>query len=526
MINYREILFLSYEKKMGSREVAASVRCSKSAVNEFLSRFERCDRNLLSYPLGEDVTNERIREVLYKQQGNISKSAHYREPDYAAVVSAMKNKGETLKRQWRKYFSAGVVEGKEPYGYRQFCQRMADWVCDQETVSHILRNPGENMELDFAGMKLRLKSANPSEDGVEVVIFVATLSYSAYFYAEGLVCCDEENWIRVCNNALSFFGGVTPIVTPDNCKVAVNHNRDWVEPSLNETFQNWADHYHTAILPAAVRSPRWKPMVENSVGVVTRDILAEMNEMVFFSLADLNAELMRRVEERNAENFRGLDFSRRDKFLEFEKPALLPLPSEMFAVTQKRTAKVAGDLSVFFDSNHYCMTKRWVGSTVEIRASYSKVSIYTRTGTLIKTYPRCHGRHEWVYDETTAPKTASDFSYWSPDYFKAKATAIGPNTKAVVERILASRRYPNQTFRACMGVISLAKKHGVDALEAACMHALEAHRPNYTFVRDMLASSDHVVLNRQDEPAPRMRYKADDSQYSLEHLLRAQEVDG
>ena len=36
MINYREILFLSYEKKMGSREIAASVRCSKSAVNEFI----------------------------------------------------------------------------------------------------------------------------------------------------------------------------------------------------------------------------------------------------------------------------------------------------------------------------------------------------------------------------------------------------------------------------------------------------------------------------------------------------------
>ena len=56
MIRCREILFLSYEKKMGSREIAASVRYSKSAVNEFLSRIERCDRNLLSYPLAEDVT--------------------------------------------------------------------------------------------------------------------------------------------------------------------------------------------------------------------------------------------------------------------------------------------------------------------------------------------------------------------------------------------------------------------------------------------------------------------------------------
>ena len=93
MINYREILFLSYEKKMGSREIAASVRCSKSAVNEFLSRFERCDRNLLSYPLGEDVTNERIREVLYKQQGNISK----RQREYNRTVHELHDQADQLR---------------------------------------------------------------------------------------------------------------------------------------------------------------------------------------------------------------------------------------------------------------------------------------------------------------------------------------------------------------------------------------------------------------------------------------------
>ena len=44
MIDYRKILFLSYEKRMGSREIAKAVHCGKSAVNEFLDRFERCDR--------------------------------------------------------------------------------------------------------------------------------------------------------------------------------------------------------------------------------------------------------------------------------------------------------------------------------------------------------------------------------------------------------------------------------------------------------------------------------------------------
>ena len=52
------------------------------------------------------------------------------------------------------------MNGKKPYSYRQFCQKVADWVDGQETVSHILRNPGENIELDYAGMKLSLKSTH------------------------------------------------------------------------------------------------------------------------------------------------------------------------------------------------------------------------------------------------------------------------------------------------------------------------------------------------------------------------------
>ena len=90
-------------------------------------------------------------------------------------------------------------------------------------------------------MKLSMKSMHLSEDDTEVTIFIATLSYSGYFYAEGLTCCDEKNWIRVCNNAIYYFGGVTPLITPDNCKVAVNNNKDWIDPSVNETFQSFSD---------------------------------------------------------------------------------------------------------------------------------------------------------------------------------------------------------------------------------------------------------------------------------------------
>ena len=121
-----------------------------------------------------------------------------------------------------------------------------------------------------------------------------------------MIDCDIRNWIRVNNNALDFFGGVTPTITPDNCKVAVNKNKDWISPELNKDFQAWAEHNDTVITPAKVKSPRWKPVVEGHVKIVTMHILVEMEEMTFYSLEELNRVLQQKVAEENQRNFEGL----------------------------------------------------------------------------------------------------------------------------------------------------------------------------------------------------------------------------
>ena len=71
-----------------------------------------------------------------------------------------------------------------------------------------------------------------------------------------MTCCDIRNWIRVNNNALAYFGGVTPTVTSDNCKVAVQENRDWIAPYLNKDFQAWAEHNDTVLTPAKIKAPK------------------------------------------------------------------------------------------------------------------------------------------------------------------------------------------------------------------------------------------------------------------------------
>ena len=314
MLDYKKILGLRYGSNLSGREIAASCGYSKSAVNEFLKRFRESGQ--LRMPLGPDVTNEGIEELLYSKRGVKADTVEslYRKPDCEAMHKALAKKGETLKRLWRKYNSIGVVDGRGPYSYRQYCQKYSQWLDEKKISYHIVRHPGVNLELDFAGKVLYLRNSRIPGAREKVTIFVATLSYSKYFYAEGLTCCDSRNWIRVNNNALRFFGGVTQICTPDNAKVAVLKNMDWIDPILNKDFQEWAAHYGTAIMPAVVKGPTFKPNVEASVGFLTTGALMDMDEMTFFSLDALNDVLWQKMDELNSQNFQSRDYSRRDLF--------------------------------------------------------------------------------------------------------------------------------------------------------------------------------------------------------------------
>ena len=84
---------------------------------------------------------------------------------------------------------------------------------------------GQKMEVDFAGKTFRMVDPLTGET-MEIVVFVAVLSYSQYIYTEGMVFTKESQWIVANNNALAYFGGVPALVVCDNCKQAVIANRD------------------------------------------------------------------------------------------------------------------------------------------------------------------------------------------------------------------------------------------------------------------------------------------------------------
>lgn len=532
-MDYKRVLKLHFENGYSGRTIAKNTgEGQRTAINEFLKRFKECEE--LSWPLSEEVTNEYIEALLYKKRGNIENDEFYRAFSEEEVHRKLAKKGETLLHLWKLYNAEGEVDGKRPLSYRQYCRRYSNWLGNKDVTFHIQRYPGVNTELDFAGKVLWLHDRRDPEALTKVTIFVSALSFSDLFYVEGMTCCDIGNWIRVNNNALKYFGGVTQTVTPDNCKVAVAKNKDWIDPVLNPEFQAWAAHNGTVILPAKVKSPRWKPNVEGHVRIVTMHILVEMDEMTFYSLEELNAELWKRMEAENCVNFSKLNYSRRDLFEKEEKEALLPLPETQYEYLVRKNVTVSPDFSFVYDTVHYSMPRKYLRKTLEIRVADTKIYVYNDNGDLIRTHERSYTPKSWVVIPTDMPKEYSDYSFWNTPYFLAKAGNVGPNTRALIQRVIEKFDYPVQSFRSCFGILRFAEKYGKEALENCCRDAILRGKCSYNYIANTISMYAHPGADAVDRMSSSLKpvdkdqivtgaYKDDDSQYSLKNFLKKQE---
>ena len=214
-------------------------------------------------------------------------------PDYEWVHREMQKSGVTLSLLWVEYCEQCRQSGELPYKSTQFNKYYADYVHKTKATMHLEHKPGETMQVDWAGQTAALVDTDTGER-LDAYLFVAVLPYSGYAYTEAFLDMKQEAWITGHVNAYRYFGGVTRILTPDNLKTGVVKNSR-TETVLNKSYQEMAEHYGTAILPARPRSPKDKAFVEGSVGVVSTWILAALRNRQFLSLAELNQAITRKA---------------------------------------------------------------------------------------------------------------------------------------------------------------------------------------------------------------------------------------
>lgn len=179
----------------------------------------------------------------------------------------------------------------------------------------------------------------------EASIFVATLGVSSYTYAEAFENERSPAWIAGHSHAFEYFGGVSEIVVPDNPKTGVT-KADHYEPDINLTYQEWAEHFKVAVIPARPRRPQDKAKVESAVRVTSEWILARLRNVTFFSLAELNAAIWELLVDLNEKPFQKRPGSRKEVFEQQEKLALQPLPAERFELAEWKKARVVRTITL------------------------------------------------------------------------------------------------------------------------------------------------------------------------------------
>ena len=517
MLDYKTIIIKRYALNLSGTQIAKDLGCSKSGVNDFLKRFEEC--KTISFPLPDGITNYGIAELVYgKVSGQGIRNETFVLPNYAEVYQQMiSRKNMTLIYQWNRYKKKCEKDNLKYYSYRQFCERYGMWCNDNEEDAHFSHVIAQTMEVDFAGKTFEMIDRLTGEI-MDIVVFVAVLPYSQMIYAEGMVSTKEPQWIQVNNNALKFYGGVPAIVVCDNCKQAVVANDDWIHPTLNKDYADWAEHNGTAIVPAKVRKPKFKSSVENAVGILEKGFFHDLEDRKFFSLEQFNEDLWYKLGLLNHEKMKNKEHSRY-YYWEEERDELMPLPPAPYEYMERKEAKVSSDFHIRFDNAYYSVDKAYKHQKVSVRASTTTVKIYARNGKYICEHQRATRKGQWCTNPEHLPKSYNDYREWNAEFFISKAMTIGPNTVDVIKTVLHSREQEVQTYRLCLGIIGFAKKYSREALEECCRQAIKAGKPNYTFIKNS------IPVVAEDFVAPDNRMKINANRNKGAYIMSAEAMD-
>lgn len=479
-----DILRLAHEGGRSQREIAGSLALSQSTVSECLSRFRASG---LSWPLALEVDEATLEARLFARS-MLPASADRPVPDWAAIHRELKRTGVTLQLLWVEYQQAheGTPERARCYQYTQFCALYHAWTGGLEPVLRQQHKAGERVFVDYAGPHMEVLDLETGEV-LEAQIFVGALGASHFLFAEATWTQQLPDWIASHVRMVEFYGGVPALIVPDNLKSGVTH-ACFYEPELNATYQDFATHYGTAILPTRVSKPRDKAKAEGAVLIIEREVMAPLRDHRFTSLAALNVAIANRLEVVNTRPFQLLAGSRRSVFEALERPTLRPLPAERYEFAEWRTAKVHIDYHIAIDRHFYSVPHALLKAKVRVRLTTTMVEILHH-GTRVAAHRRSVGpssQGRYTTDPAHRPKSHQAHLEWSPARLIRWGGEIGPAAALVVAHILEHKPHPEQGYRSCLGLLGLAKRYTAPRLEAACARARVAGTLSYRSVKSIL----------------------------------------
>lgn len=461
MRKLKEILRLKYGCELTHRQIAKSLSISPGSVSNYVNRAAQLD--IATWPLPDKWDEHSLSQAFFNTK---PQPKRYVTPDWSVIQQELRAKTMTLLLLWEEYVERHP-EGF--YSYNHFCRQYKTWLKCQKPSMRQHHKAGEKLFVDYCGPTMNIVDPTTGECRTAQV-FVAVMGASNYTFAEATFSQKLEDWVMSHARCFEFLGGVPELIIPDNLKSGVTKACRY-EPDLNPTYQQLASHYDTVIVPARPYKPKDKSKAEVGVQIVERWIMARLRKEIFLSLRQLNLKIHALLIDLNQRQMKKHPGSRLSQFEVIDKPALKPLPSQSYNYTLVKQVKVHIDYHVEVEKHYYSVPHTLIKQKLEAHATGQLVTLYHQ-GVQVAVHPRSHrvGSHSTL--ESHMPIAHQKQQQWTPARFESWARKFGNSTEQFVIQLMQTKKHPEQSYRACMGVLNLGKKFTDKRLEAACYRAL------------------------------------------------------
>jgi transposase len=498
MSKIRDIIRLNEDAGLSIRQISGALSVSRPVVTEYLKQAKNAELKWADVQtISDDELLDRLRDSETRRHDPKYETLMNRMPGMITELGRQRGRMGVVTRQilWEEY----IGEHADGYQYSQFCHYMNVYTEDSEISMHLHHEPGEKMFLDYAGKPPFIVDV---KTGIQmpVELYVAVFPSGSLIYTEATLSQDTEHTIRATMHAMEYAGGAPKILVPDNLKAAVDTPSRY-EPGINFSFDVFSQYYGCAVIPARVRKPKDKALVEAAVQLVYTRVLAPLRNHTFTTVDELNTAIWEKLDLLNSRAMQKIKISRTERFNAIEKDRLRPLPGEPYEIRlYTKPITVQKNYHVFFpeDKHYYSVPADYRGLKVRISYTHREIEIYHKN-VRIAFHRRETGKHQYTTNRDHMTPEHRFHDELGPEKLISWAGDIGPETKRCIEAVIHAREVPQQAFRSCLGILNLPKKYSRARLEAACRRANEIGVPTYGNLKRILERRLDISATESDE---------------------------
>ena len=405
-------------------------------------------------------------------------------------------KGVPLNVLHEELFEAGKITILYNGFWRQVKKRLD---LSEATMVRIFK-PGERIEIDYA-------------DGIEILdpvtgeiqktqFFVGVLCQSRYTFAEFTWTQSSSDFLQSHVNMFEYFGGTTQVLSPDNLKSAVTKAHRY-DPVINQAYARLASHYEIGVVPARVRTPQDKAIVERTIQIFQKWFFMRVRYRTFTSLVELNKCVREYLTIFNNKIHRIFKRTRSEMFEE-ERLHLKALPSDAYKVATYHTATLGRDCHLVFDKNFYSAPHWLRGKILDIWATPNAVEIFFEAER-VALHARGKSKNKFITKNEHYPPNHQAYAEEDIQKIISKSAVIGVETEKLIRSLLDGAQ-PLRYLRRCQGILALSWKHSSEELEQSCKMANQFNNTHLNYIERVIkarkggAKKTETIINRAYNP--------------------------